>query len=104
MAEDDEALRDWEQHNLVIDTKNKLLVLRFYRDYAIDLRRARTHQQILDWVHHLLGKRIFHEHEDGCEVIARIAEILCAQAGLSLYEPGRVRKSKPALPRTEPPA
>lgn len=104
MKEDMDAWDSWCKENLFLDHKNKLLVLRFYGDYAIDLRRARTHQQILDWVHHLLGKRIFHEHEDGCEVIARIAKILCGQAGLSIYKPGRVRKTKPTSLSTEPAA
>jgi len=91
----------WCKENLVVDLENKQLVLRFYGDYAIEFKRARTHQMILEWVVHLLGKRIFIENEDGCEVIAEIAEILCAQAGLSIYKPGRVRKSKPALPAGE---
>lgn len=96
MREDNEAWEIWRKENLVVDCQNKQLVLRFYGDYAIDFKSALTHQQILAWVRHLLGKQIFIEHEDGCEVIAQIAEILCAQAGLSIYKPGRVRrKDKP---------
>ena len=75
----------WEAENIHLDVKNGLLILCFYNDYPIDLKKIKTHQDILRWTHHLLGKKWVSEYEDGPYVVRRIIEKLCALADLKLY-------------------
>lgn len=84
--ENNERFDRWWSENVVLDVREEMIYLRFYNDYSINLKKIKTHQDILSWVHHLLGKQWISEYEDGPYILSRLIETICALKKVKLYK------------------
>lgn len=77
---------EWWHQNVSIDVREEVMYLGFRNDYPIDLKKIKTHQDILSLTHHLLGKRWVSEMENGPYVLSKVISTICALKRLKLYE------------------